>query len=102
MYLWQQKSPALLGFYRPNQAMNRAYGTYPGLAGLGAPPVFTIPQLKRHLTGLGQDVAVDPKLLLGGIGLLAVGAFLFGAKKGPGLKRRRAARLRRRLAAIEG
>jgi hypothetical protein len=103
MYLWKERSPANLGAFRPNQAMNRVYGGY-GLSGLGAPPVLSIAQMQRvvPLRGLGEDVAVDSKLLLGGIGLLTAGMFLFGAKHGPRLRKRKAARLRRRLAAIEG
>jgi hypothetical protein len=104
MYLWQSKSPALLGFYRPNQAMQRVYSGYPGLSGMGAPPVLSIAQMKQvaPLSGLGADVSVDPKLLLGGVGLLAAGMFLLGGKHGPRLRKRKAARLRRRLAALEG
>lgn len=102
MYLWQKRSPSNLGDFRPNQAMNRVYGGNPFLQGLGAPPVVSIAEMKRvvPLSGLG-DVAVDPKLLLGGIGLLAAGMFLFGTKKGPVLRQRRAARLRRRLKELE-
>lgn len=103
MYLWQQRSPSNLGDYRPNQAMNRVYGGNPFLHGLGAPPVVSIATMKRvvPVSGLGEDVAVDPKLLLGGIGLLAAGMFLFGTRKGPVLRQRRAARLRRRLKELE-
>jgi hypothetical protein len=122
MYLWQKKSPAFLGFYRPNQAMNHNYGGY-GVSGLGAPAVYSIAEMKRvrpmsglahwknasqsHIgPGMGDDsasgVAVDPKLLLTGVGLLAAGMFLFGVKHGPRLRKRKAARLRRKLAALEG
>jgi hypothetical protein len=118
MYLWQKKSPALLGFYRPNQAMNQVYGGY-GVSGLGAPAVLSIAQMKavRPMSGLahwknasqshsgpgmGADLSVDPNLLLAGVGLLAAGMFLFGSKHGPGLRKRKAARLRRKLAALEG
>lgn len=87
MYLWGKNSPANLGFFRPNQAMNRVYGGY---------------QTTPALSGLGDDVSVDPKILLGGIGLLAAGMFLFGAKKGPMLRERKRARLRRKLAALGG
>lgn len=69
-----------LGAYRPNQAMER--GFYPGLQGMG-------------------DLAVDPTMLIVGIGALALGVFLFGAKHGPRLRKRKAARLRRKLAALE-
>lgn len=120
MYLWNQKSPSSLGFYRPNQAMNRVYTGY-GVSGLGAPPVFSIAQMKavRPLAGLshwknqqqshsgpgmGEDsagVSVDPKLLLGGIALLGAGMFLLGGKHGPRLRKRKAERLRRRLRALE-
>lgn len=101
MYLWQQRSPSLLSFYRPNQSN---YAGYPGLTGLGAPPVLSIAQMKavRPLSGMGDDVSMDPKLLLSGIGLLAAAVFVLGTKKGPVLRARRAARLRRKLKALEG
>ena len=120
MYLWNKQSPSLLGFYRPNQAMNTAYTGYPGLTGLGAPPVVSIAQMKavqplhglahwKNVSqshtgpGMGEDTTtVDPKLLLTGVGLLAAGMFLLGGKHGPRLRKRKAARLRRRLAALEG
>jgi hypothetical protein len=125
MYLWQRKSPSLLGFYRPNQAMNTVYSGYAGyaLSGLGSPPVFSIAQLKAvaPLSGLAHwknvsqshtgpgmgdistaGVAVDPKLMMAGVGLLAAGMFLLGGKHGPRLRKRKTARLRRRLAALEG
>jgi hypothetical protein len=111
MYLWNKQSPANLSFYRPNQAIGtNTYGSYriPSLHGLGAPPVLSIAQMKvvHPLHGLGDDAStgltVDPKLLLTGVGLLAAGMFLFGAKHGPRLRKRKAARLRRRLAALEG
>lgn len=58
MYAWGMRSPSLLGFYRPNQAMNLNYRGYgiAGLAGLGAPPVFPISQMKAvvPLTGLAH------------------------------------------------
>lgn len=115
MYLWNEKSPANLGFYRPNQGMNRVYSGYP-LSGLGAPPVLSIAQMKAVVPlshwknvsqshtgpGMGEDTTVDPKLLLTGVGLLAAGMFLLGGKHGPRLRKRKAARLRRRLAALEG
>ena len=103
MYLWNKQSPGNLGFYRPNQAMNRVYAGYPGLSGLGAPPVLSIAQMQRvlPLSGLGADVAVDSNLLLPGIGLLAGAMFLFGMKKGPRLRQRKADRLRRKLKALE-
>lgn len=104
MYLWKQKSPALLGGFRPNQAMNRVYSGY-SLSGLGAPPVRSIADLKRvlPLAGMGaDDIPVDPKMLLGGVALLAGAMFIFGSKKGPILRQRRAARLRRKLKALEG
>jgi hypothetical protein len=66
--------------YRPNQAMDR--GFIPGLS--------------------GDPVSVDPAPLVVGIGLLAVGMFLFGSKHGPKIRKRKAARLRRQLAALEG
>lgn len=119
MYLWNKPSPSNLGFYRPNQAMNTVYVGYPGLAGLGAPPVVSIAQMKavqplhglahwKNVSqshtgpGMGADLAVDPKLLLTGVGLLAAGMFLLGGKHGPRLRKRKAARLRRRLASLEG
>jgi hypothetical protein len=67
-----------MSFFRPNQAMAR--GFYPG-------------------GGLGQ-LAVDPTLLGLGIAALAAGMFLFGIKKGPGIRRRKASRLRKRHAAL--
>lgn len=67
-----------LGYFRPNFAMNR--GNYPGSMGA---------------------IETDPSLLLVGVGALALGMFLFGAKHGPRLRKRKAARLRRRLAALE-
>jgi hypothetical protein len=121
MYLWQRKSPSLLGFYRPNQAMNTVYSGYAGyaLSGLGSPPVFSIAQLKAIAPlsglahwknasqshtgpGMGADLTVDPKLMMAGVGLLAAGMFLLGGKHGPRLRKRKTARLRRRLAALEG
>ena len=50
--------------------------------------------------GLGVLTA-DPTLLLGGIALLAAAMFLFGSKHGPRIRRRRVARLRRRLRELE-
>lgn len=50
--------------------------------------------------GLGQ-LEVSPGLLLSGIGLLALGMFLLGGKHGPRIRRRRAARLRRKLRELE-
>jgi len=128
MYLWNKSSPANLGFYRPNQGMNRVYSGYvlsghglSSLAAMGAPPVLSIADMKAvrpiplsglnhwknasqsHIgPGMGADLAVDPKLLLTGVGLLAAGMFLLGGKHGPKLRKRKAARLRRRLAALEG
>src|SRR5207245_11751028 len=98
MYLWNQKSPSNLGFYRPNQAMNRVYSGYAGLgahglsslAAMGAPPVLSIAQMQAvrpiPLSGLAhwknatqahsgagtaEDRTGDRKLLLTGVGLLA-------------------------------
>lgn len=68
-----------LRYFRPNFAMAR--GMYPG-------------------GGLGQ-LEVDPTALMLGIGALAVGMFLLGGKHGPKLRRRKAARLRRRLQSLE-
>lgn len=50
--------------------------------------------------GLGQ-ISADPSMLFLGIGLLALGAFLFGSKHGPRIRRHRVARLRRRLSRLE-
>jgi hypothetical protein len=117
MYVWNKQSPSNLGFYRPNQAMNRTYVGYPGLTGLGAPPVLSIATLKavHPLHGLGRwkyaqnatlgddtGISVQPNTLLVGVGLLAAGMFLLGGKHGPRLGKRKAARLRRRLASLEG
>jgi hypothetical protein len=71
-----------LRYFRPNFAMAR--GLYPG----------------AQSSNLGQ-LAVDPTTLAIGVGALALGMFLLGSKKGPGIRKRRAARLRRRLAALE-
>lgn len=68
-----------LRYFRPNQAMARNF--IPG-------------------GGLGQ-LEVDPGTLAIGIGALALGMFLLGGKHGPRLRKRKAARLRRRLAALE-
>jgi hypothetical protein len=57
--------PAPLSYFRPNFAMAR--GNYPGQQSVGAP-------------NLGQ-LAVDPSLLAGGVGALALGMFLLGRKK---------------------
>jgi len=68
-----------MGYFRPNQAMQR--GFIPG-GGMG-------------------DFSVDPTTLGIGIGALALGMFLFGSKTGPALRRRKAARLRRKLRELE-
>lgn len=124
MYLWNQQSPSNLGFYRPNQAMNRTYVGYPfAMSGLGAPPVLPIATMKaiHPLHGLGRwknaqnatlgddtsstdttGITVQPTTLLVGVGLLAAGMFLLGGKHGPKLRKRKATRLRRRLAEVEG
>jgi hypothetical protein len=81
MYLFAARSPSNLGFYRPNQAIER--GHYTG----------------RRLQGLGQtSVSLSP--LLVGIGVLAAGFFLLGSRTGPVLRRRRRARLERKLARL--
>jgi hypothetical protein len=72
-----------LRYFRPNFAMAR--GNYPGAQSEGT---------------LGQ-LSVAPGTLALGIGALALGMFLLGGKHGPKLRKRKAARLRRRLAALE-
>lgn len=97
MYLWQEHSPSNLGFYRPNQAMNRVYSGYASLKGLGAPPVFSIAQLKtvRPLAGLGQSVtgSISTPMLLGGAALLGLGALFLFRRKGGSSDKKRIARL---------
>ncbi len=73
-----------LRYFRPNFAMAR--GNYPGASGPGGT--------------LGQ-LPVDPGILAVGVGALALGMFLLGGKHGPRLRKRKAARLRRRLARLE-
>jgi hypothetical protein len=85
-----------LGYWRPNFAMAR--GNYPGMGQI-TKDVFSETE-KWYLGRMGQ-VAVDPNLLGVGIGALALGMFLLGGKHGPKLRKRKAARLRRRLAALE-
>jgi len=95
MYLWDKKSPSNLGAYRPNQAMNRVYSGY-AMSGLGAPPVFSIAQLKavRPLRGMGAfgDTGDPTTWLVGGAALLGLG-WLFLRKRGGGGDKRRIARL---------
>jgi hypothetical protein len=55
--------------------------------------------MARGMYGLGQ-LEVDPTILLVGVGALALGMFLFGTKHGPKLRARKAARLRKRHAAL--
>jgi len=87
-YLWNERSPSLTG-YRPNQAANRVYAGWASPREQGA-----------NLSGMGDDVSVDPKLLLGGIGLLALGMFIFGGKAAPKMRARKVARLQQRRARI--
>jgi hypothetical protein len=86
MYLWDKKSPANLGAYRPNQAVNRVYSGY-AMSGLGAPPVFSIAQLKavRPLSGMGAfgDTS-DPTTWLAGAAVLGLGWLLLRKSKGGG------------------
>src|SRR5262249_32951164 len=108
MYLWNKPSPSLLGAYRPNQAMQRVYGGYAALQGLGAPPVFSIPQLKEvrplghwknvaqahtgpGMSGLGQD-STTTSLLLGGAAVIGLGWLLLRGRRG-GSDKKRIARL---------
>jgi hypothetical protein len=82
MYLYGVRSPSNLGIY--------------------------IPGLRRRLHGVADDgdssdgsgVSVDPTLLIGGIGALALAFFMFGKKAAPVLIRRRRARLKSKLAAL--
>jgi len=77
-------SPRALGdYYRPNQAYDR--GVFRGRTDL-------VPHLGQ-LPDLSQPVSVQPNLLLWG-GLAALAAvWLWGAKSGPELKKRRLARM---------
>jgi hypothetical protein len=77
-------SLAAMSYFRPNFAMAR--GNYPGAPGPG---------------GTLGELEVDPGILAVGIGALALGMFLLGGKHGPRLRKRKAARLRRRLAQLE-
>jgi hypothetical protein len=77
-----------LGFYRPNQALNRVYTTRAALNGLGR--------------GLGQLDTSDPTtlLVLGGAGLaLAFAMGIFGKRKFTGYNKKRKRRKVRRLQA---
>lgn len=67
-----------MGFFRPNQAVSRVY------------------TMRRGLNGLGDDVTVSQPLLIGGIVALAAAMFLFGGRATPKLRKRKAARLRKR------
>ena len=83
-YVWGVRSPSFLGlgFFRPNQAINRGiYRAY----------------------GMGQDTtaAVDLPTLALGVGALAAAFFLLGGKTIPKIRKRRVHRLRRKLAALE-
>lgn len=73
-----------MNYFRPNFAMAR--GNYPG---------------GGHSWNSMGALEVDPTTLMIGIGALALGMFLLGGKHGPKLRRRKAARLRRRLAELE-
>lgn len=109
-------SPSQLAGYHLPPALGAAY-SYPvdGLGRLGAGAgsgrynravdrsVYQLPFLPfpgQGSRGLGQ-ISADPTILFVGIGLLALGAFLFGSKHGPRIRRHRVARLRRRLARLE-
>jgi hypothetical protein len=84
VYGRRQQLGAFGAYFRPNQARDRGvYGSRTTLAGLGAAPI-----------------AVDPTLLLWGVGALALGFFLFGTKAGPDLKKRKIARLASRREAL--
>lgn len=72
-----------LGFYRPNQALNRVYTTRAALNGMGAHSAQG-----SRLRGLGDltdgtigGVDVSMPLLIGGGVLLAVALGMFGRKK---------------------
>jgi len=89
-----------LGFFRPNQALARKLyflGQDETTTANAQPPAPT-PTIPIIPAG---GLNVDPTMLIGGIALLAAAMFLFGTKKGPAIRRRRVARLRRRIAAIE-
>lgn len=73
-----------LRYFRPNFAMAR--GMYPGGG--------------HSWNSMGQ-LEVDPTMLGLGIGALALGMFLFGSKHGPNLRKRKAARLRKKLRELE-
>lgn len=89
MYLRDVRSPSSLGYFRPNQAVNRMiYSGRVSLAGLGRAP-----------EGLGQGMSVDPMLLIGGIGVLALAMFMLGGKGG-GARGRKRARLERKRTRI--
>jgi hypothetical protein len=77
-----------LGALRFNRAVARGMYALP----------FYEPPPRQRLGNLGAQV--DTTTLLLGIGALALGMFLFGGKVGPKLRKRRAARLRRRHVAL--
>lgn len=93
-----------MGYYVPNAPRE--------LNGLGAlrfnravaRGMYTMPF--RETTPAGQlgafgEVAVDPGLLMWGLGALALGMFLLGGKHTPRIKQYRVRRLRRKLARLE-
>ena len=95
MYLVGTRSPSSLGFYRPNQAMNRQiYSGRVPLAGLGRAA------RRPRLHGLGDGVTFDPTLMLGGIGVLALAMFLLGGRAVPKIRARRRRSLERKRARL--
>lgn len=77
---------------------------YP-LGGVYVPEYFPVPQStlagRQNRPGLGQDEwAVDPKLLLGGVGLLALMMFVLGGQAEPKLRARKKRKLEAKAAAI--
>lgn len=108
-YMRGVQSPALLGWYMPGvQSPSLLSGLGAG-SGSGrfnrsvARGVYQLPFVESAPQGgygLGQ-LSVDPTLLLLGIGTLAAAMFLLGGKTMPRFRRRRAARLRRRLRELE-
>jgi hypothetical protein len=71
------------------------------LGGLGYRPSQAAQRIFRQ--GMGDDgtgIAVDPTLLLAGVGVLAVAMFMFGSKTYPARVRRRRARLKRKLSLL--
>jgi hypothetical protein len=95
MYLWGKQSPALLGFFRPNQAFDRGiYGMGCASCSLGDDDSGT-----DAITG-ASPVSLDPTTLIAGVGLLFLGSFLLGGRTVPKIRKGRAKRLRKRRAAL--